>query len=282
MKGKLVIIGGAEDKGTKDDKAMDDFTEDGILKRIVDESAHQAQSRIEVVTTASMVPDDIGNDYLKAFAKLSAKNVGLLKMQFRGDASEKANLDRLAKADVVFFTGGNQMRLTSLLGGSPFLDLMKKKLKDGNFIYAGTSAGAAAASDSMIFQGQPSKALLKGEVQVSAGFGLVDDVVFDTHFVNRGRIGRLFQIVVANPSLLGIGLEENSGLLITGSKMESIGPGMTIVIDGQHIRNSNLLEVREGVPLSIDNLTLHVMSKFDTYDMKTRQLTILTPEDCKL
>ncbi|HEY0091576.1 MAG TPA: cyanophycinase, partial [Flavobacterium sp.] len=198
------------------------------------------------------------------------------------DASEKEFIDRLKKADVVFFTGGSQIRLTALIGGSPFIDLIKQKLKKEDFIYAGTSAGAAAASDAMIYQGKPEKALLKGEIQISHGFGLVQDVVFDTHFINRGRIGRLFQIVTSNPSVLGIGLEENSALLISGSRLESIGPGMTIVVDGHNIKNSNLLEIKEGVPLSIDGLSLHVMSKTDVFDLMTRRLTILTPEDCKI
>jgi cyanophycinase len=149
-------------------------------------------------------------------------------------------------------------------------------------MYAGTSAGAAAASDSMIFQGQSENAILKGEVKISSGFSLVNDIVFDTHFINRGRIGRLFQVVVSNPKLLGVGLEENTGLLFTpNNKMEAIGPGMTIILDGRNIKNSNLLEIKEGVPISIDNLTLHVMSKTDVYDLQTRQLSIITPEECK-
>jgi len=284
FKGKLIIIGGAEDKGDSSEQRdkENDFMEDGILKRIIDESKNKENSRIEVVTSASRVPDELGRDYLKAFGRLKAKNVGVLNMETRDDAAEPKNLERLKSADVVFFTGGNQLRLTSIIGGTPFFYLMQKKLEQDNFIYAGTSAGAAAASDSMISEGSSADAIHKGEIKTATGFGFIENVVFDTHFVTRGRIGRLFQIIVSNPKVLGIGLEENSALLITPDmKMEAIGPGMCILVDGRYIRNTNLLDIREGIPLSIDNLVLHVMSKTDVYDINEHKLTIITPEDCK-
>ncbi|RZJ34441.1 MAG: cyanophycinase [Flavobacterium sp.] len=280
-KGKLVIIGGAEDKGISKDESPD-FKIDGILERIVQESSKKKKSRVEIVTTASQVPEQIGNDYIKAFGKLGVDNVHVLNLEHREHSREQKFIKAIQNADVVFFTGGDQLRLTSLLGGSPVLDTIREKLVKEHFIYAGTSAGAAAASDAMIFEGNSTDALLKGEIRISSGFGLVENVVFDTHFINRGRIGRLFQAVVSNPKLLGIGLEENTGLLFTGNKMEAIGPGMTILIDGRHIRNSNLLEIKDGVPISIDNLTLHVMSKTDVYDLEKHELTIVTPEDCRI
>ncbi|HEX8561570.1 MAG TPA: cyanophycinase [Flavobacterium sp.] len=284
FKGKLVIIGGAEDKGDAQEQRRDEENsrKDSILQRIVDESREKEKSRIEVVTSASRVPDEIGEDYIKAFGLLNATNVGVMKIENREEAGDKEILSRLKAADVVFFTGGNQLRLTSIIGGTPFFDILLKKLEQEHFIYAGTSAGAAAASESMIWQGSSADAIQKGEIKTSTGFGLVENVVFDTHFVTRGRIGRLFQIIVSNPKILGVGLEENSALLITSDgKMEAIGPGMTILVDGRHIRNTNLLEIREGVPLSIDNMTLHVMSKTDIYDLNDHTLTIITPDDCK-
>ncbi len=280
-KGKLVIIGGAEDKGISKDESPD-FKIDGILERIVQESSKKKKSRIEIVTTASQVPEQIGNDYIKAFGKLGVDDVHILNLDHHEQAREEKYVNAIKHADVVFFTGGDQLRLTALLGGSPVLDTIREKLVKENFIYAGSSAGAAAASDAMIFEGNSKDALLKGEIRISSGFGLVENVVFDTHFINRGRIGRLFQAVVSNPKLLGIGLEENTGLLFTGNKMEAIGPGMTILVDARHIRNSNLLEIKDGVPISIDNLTLHVMSKTDVYDLEKHELTIVTPEDCRI
>src|SRR5690606_19994582 len=135
--------------------------------------------------------------------------------------------------------------------------------------------GAAAASGSMIYQGSSKEALLKGEVKITSGLGFIDDVIVDTHFVQRGRIGRLFNAVVGNPKILGIGLGEDTGLLIKeGTKMEAIGSGLVILVDGRQIKNTNLTDVSLGEPVSISNLIVHVMSQTDTYDLDTSELII--------
>jgi cyanophycinase len=175
---------------------------------------------------------------------------------------------------VVMFTGGDQLRLTSILGGTPFHDLLLDKYQNEDFIYAGTSAGAAAASNNMIYQGSSSEALLKGEVKITSGLGLIDGVVIDTHFVQRGRIGRLFQAVVGNPKTLGIGLGEDTGLLITNNKMEAIGSGLVILVDGREIKDTNLTQVELGHPISINHLVTHVLSMNDTFDLDTFKMTI--------
>ncbi len=285
VKGKLVIIGGAENKGesaANHDEHYDDFLKNGILARVIKESRAGKNSRIEIVTTASGVPEEIGNDYLKAFRKLEAENCGVLHIKTREEAAKPDVMKKIGKCDILFFTGGNQMRLTSVLGGTPFYDAMLEKLKtDSKFIYAGTSAGAAAASESMIASGKGADSFQKGEVTTTTGFGLIENVVFDTHFIQRGRIGRLLQLIATNPKILGIGLEDNAGLLITNNntKMEAIGPGPTVVVNGRTIINSNLLEIRDGAPISIENLTFHVMSKTDVYDLKEHKLTIMTSEE---
>ncbi len=281
-KGKVIVIGGHEDKGMPEGERksieQSEFLKDSILKRIVDESDKKTRSKIEIVPTASTEPESTAGDYLSAFGLLKVKDVNVLDIRKREEAYDEKNLERLRAADVVFFTGGDQMRLTSIFGGTPFYDIMSEKLKKEPFIYAGTSAGAAAASDSMIYEGRPESALLKGEVKTSTGLGLVTDVIFDTHFINRGRIGRLFQLIVSNPTVLGVGLEEDTALLFKNNKMEAIGSGMTIVVDGKKIRNSNLLEIRDGAPLSIDGLTIHVMSRTDVFDLETRTMEINTEE----
>jgi cyanophycinase len=152
---------------------------------------------------------------------------------------------------------------------------MLAKYSNEDFIFAGTSAGAAAASNSMIYQGSSSEALLKGEVKITSGLGLIDHVVIDTHFVHRGRIGRLFQAVVSNPRTLGIGLGEDTGFLITnGNSMEAIGSGLIILVDGRHIKDTNLTQVEMGTPISIKNLVVHVMSQYDHYDLDKHEMTI--------
>lgn len=183
----------------------------------------------------------------------------------------------MKEADAVFVTGGNQLAVTSTIGGSGFYSLLMEKLQKSDFIYAGTSAGAAAASESMIIEGGSSDAAYKGEVTTSTGLGLVEDIIFDTHFIERGRIARLFEIVVSNPAVLGVGLEENTALLIYKNKMEAIGSGMAVLLDGRKITNSNLLDCVNGAPLSIENMTLHLMGEYDIFDLKSRTLKILNP-----
>jgi cyanophycinase len=282
IKGKLIIIGGAVDKGSFTEKNLDvdaaknlNFFEAGILKRIINESKHKQHSRVEIITTASKIPKEIGAEYVKAFTYLEADNVDVLNIERREQAMDPEIVERLRKADIVMFTGGDQLRLTSILGGTPFHDLLLEKYQNEDFIYAGTSAGAAAASNNMIYQGSSSEALLKGEVKITSGLGLIDGVIIDTHFVQRGRIGRLFQAVVGNPKVLGIGLGEDTGLLITdGKQMEAIGSGLVILVDGREIKDTNLTQVELGQPISISHLVTHVMSKHDTFNLDTFKMTI--------
>lgn len=280
-RGKLIVIGGAVDTGSfteknykKDDSNLN-FFEEGILKRILTESAKGKESRIEIIPTASQMPVEVGNEYVKAFSYLDAHNTGVLFISTREEANDLANIQRLADADVVVFTGGDQLRLTSILGGTDFHHLLLKKYRETDFLLAGTSAGAAACSNNMIYQGSASEALLKGEVKITSGLGLINDVIIDTHFVQRGRIGRLFQAVVSNPMALGIGLGEDTGLLIkNGGEMIAVGSGLVILVDGRHVRDTNITDVPLGAPISISNLVVHVMSKGDYFDVATRQLTI--------
>ena len=281
-KGKLIIIGGAVDKGSFTEKNFDkqveknlNFFETGILKRMIMESRLKENSRIEIVTTASKIPQVVGPEYAKALEYLGAKNVHVFHIDKREEALTEESLERIKMADVVMFTGGDQLRLTSILGGTPLHDLLLEKYHNENFIFVGTSAGAAAASNSMIYQGSSSEALLKGEVKMTSGLGLINDVVIDTHFVHRGRIGRLFQAVVGNPRVLGIGLGEDTGLLITnGKQMEAIGSGLVILVDGRHIKDTNLTQVEMGAPISIKNLVVHVMSQYDHYDLEKHEMSI--------
>ena len=282
IQGKLIIIGGAVDKGSFTEKNIDkhislnlNFFEEGILRRIINESKHKLNSRFEVITTASKIPKEIGPEYVKAFTHLGVTNIAILDIDKREQAMDPAIIERLRVADVVMFTGGDQLRLTSILGGTPFHDLLLLKYKNEDFIFAGTSAGAAAASNNMIYQGSSSEALLKGEVKITSGLGLIDGVIIDTHFVQRGRIGRLFQAVVGNPKVLGIGLGEDTGLLITNNnEMEALGSGLVILVDGREIKDTNLTEVELGQPISISHLVTHVLSKHDSYDIKHHKMTI--------
>ncbi|ACU07814.1 Cyanophycinase [Flavobacteriaceae bacterium 3519-10] len=283
--GKLMIIGGAVNKGSFSETEYDqnveknlNFFERGILRKIIDESCSKKDSVIEVITTASQIPQIVGPEYKKAFEFLGARNVNILDIQTREDANSDAMVARAVAADVVMFTGGDQLRLTSILGGTRFHEAILLKYQEQNFIYAGTSAGAAAASENMIYQGSSSEALLKGEIKTTQGLGFIENVIVDTHFVQRGRIGRLFQSVVNNPRTLGIGLGEDTGLYINGDTMTAIGSGLVILVDGRFIKDTNLTKIELGQPISIDNLTVHVMSQNDFFDLKTKEFTIVNSQ----
>jgi cyanophycinase len=233
---------------------------------------------IEIITTASQIPQIVGPEYKKAFEFLGSKNVNILDIQNREQANSDAIVARANAADVVMFTGGDQLRLTSILGGTRFHEAILLKYQEQDFIYAGTSAGAAAASENMIYQGSSQEALLKGEIKTTQGLGFIENVIVDTHFVQRGRIGRLFQAVVNNPRTLGIGLGEDTGLYIDGDNMTAIGSGLVILVDGRFIKDTNLTNIELGQPISIDNLIVHVLSQNDHFDLKTKDLTIVNSQ----
>lgn len=283
--GKLVIIGGAVNKGSFSETDYDlnieknlNFFERGILRKIINESRLKEDSVIEIIPTASQIPQIVGPEYKKAFEYLGAKNVNILDLTTREQANSEEMAARAQAADVVMFTGGDQLRLSSILGGSRFHDIMLQKYEAENFIYAGTSAGAAAASENMIYQGSSQEALLKGEIKITQGLGFIENVIIDTHFVQRGRIGRLFQAVVNNPRTLGIGLGEDTGLFIQGGIMTAIGSGLVIIVDGRFIKDTNLTNINIGEPISIDNLIVDVMSMNDYFDLKTKELKIVNSQ----
>ncbi len=275
-KGKLISIGGAEDKGTYAEpnftqKNNFNFYELQILQRIVNE-AGGSDKHIEIITSASSIPLEVAEGYLNAFGKLGFKNVQIMDIRKREEVSNPEYIERIKKCDAVLFTGGNQMRLSTFFGGTPFLNIIQDRYQNESFLIAGTSAGAMAMSNTMIYQGSSSEALLKGEVKMSTGLGFISNVIIDSHFVTRGRFGRLAEAVASNPSCIGIGLGEDTGLLITeGNFMEAIGAGLVIIIDGHNIAHSNIADVQYGSPISIENLIVHVMAKGNAYDLNARQ-----------
>ncbi len=276
-KGKLIAIGGAEDKGTDLEKGEINrnnlnFIELGILNRIVKESGGPT-AKIEVVTTASMIPYEVGENYINAFGKMGCIDVNVMHIRNRGDAMNEEYLQRIKTCDTVMFSGGNQLRLSTIFGGTQFLKILLERYHtEDNFTVAGTSAGAMAMSNTMIYEGNAAKAHLKGEVKITTGLGFIDDVIIDSHFEKRGRFTRLAQVVATNPSCIGIGLGEDTGMLITeGNKMEAIGSGCVIIIDGHDIRFSNIADIPEGNPYSIENLRVHICEKGNGYMVKERQ-----------
>lgn len=270
-KGKLLAIGGAEDKGTDLETGEVkrnnlNFFELGILRRIVEETGG-LNTRIEVITTASMIPYEVGDNYLNAFGKIGCTDIGLMHIRNRADAMSEEYIERIKHCGAVMFSGGNQLRLTSTFGGTQFLNIILQRFNDeADFLVAGTSAGAMAMSNTMIYEGNAQKAHLKGEVKITTGLGFMDDVIFDSHFEKRGRFGRLAQAVASNPSCIGIGLGEDTGMLIKdGNTMEAIGSGLVIIVDGHDIRHSNIADIPDGCPISIENMKVHFCEKGNGY-----------------
>lgn len=282
-KGKLIIIGGAINTGSFAETQFGlpqnmNFFERGILKRITTESIKNNESRFEIMTTASLIPERVGEEYIKAFAQLDVHDVGVMNIGSREEANKPEYAARIKNADVIVFTGGDQLRLTSIFGGTEIHRVLLDKYQNTEFVIAGTSAGAAASSKNMIYQGSSKDALLKGEVKITGGLGFIDGVIVDTHFVQRGRIGRLLYAAASNPGILGIGLGEDTGLYIYQNTMEAIGSGMVILVDGRHMADTNLTDVEMGQPVSIKNMILHVMCDGDTYDLADHQLIIHHPK----
>lgn len=275
-KGKLIAIGGAEDKGTDVEKGINyntnlNFFELGILRRIVQE-AGGIDARIEVITTASMISYEVGNNYFEAFGRIGCTNIGALHIRTREDAMQDEYLQRIKSCNSVMFSGGNQLRLSATFGGTKLFKFIMHRYYNDDFVVAGTSAGAMAMSNTMIYEGDASRAHLKGEVKITTGLGFMDNVIFDSHFEKRGRFGRLSQAVGANPSAIGVGLGEDTGMLITeGNRMEAIGSGLVVIIDGHNILHSNIADIPEGNPMSVENLTVHLCAKGNGYFVNERQ-----------
>jgi cyanophycinase len=280
-KGKLLIIGGAEDKSgselamLKRNSQSERFE---ILKELLPSSDFNA--RIEVITTASQCPHVMQQTYHDTFTEIGYKNVGFMDIVTKMQAREEALCERIDKAKAVFFTGGDQLRLSTIIGGTTFADTLRKKyIEDENFTIAGTSAGAMVMSRIMICGGGTDEALLGSDLHTASGFGLLKDCIVDTHFIKRGRFSRLAHAVIINPGNLGIGLGEDTALIITnGNDATCRGSGMVVVIDGTDIEQTNISEADDGCPVYVENLKVHLLIEYCKFNLKTRQMSVPAPK----
>ena len=258
--GKLLLIGGAEDKT----EGMD------ILRSLVTEAGGPA-ARIEVITTASSVPEETWDKYQQAFAKIGVAYAAHMNIGSRAEADSSALQERISAASAILFTGGDQLRITSILDGTPVAAAIRQHSFDENGLIAGTSAGAAALSGTIIYNGAAPHALRKGGVAMTGGLALISNTVVDTHFVARGRIGRLIQVVAGNPRLIGIGLGEDTGVLVShGTSFNVVGSGLVIIVDGSKIGFTSVFDVEHMEPFSVENIRMHVLSTGAGYDLESR------------
>ncbi len=259
-KGMLVAIGGNEDKTT-----------DLEVLRAICNLPEGGTRTVEVLPIASRIPEEAGGQYVEPFQTIGAKTVNIMDIRTRAEADSDELVQRIIDADVVFFTGGDQLRITNLLGGSRVLETLKGHFQRGGVI-AGTSAGAAAMSQAMIYQGRAGNALRKGNVQMTPGLGLIRNTVVDSHFTQRGRFSRLLEVVIGNPGVIGLGLDEDSGVVVReGRVAEAIGSGVVVVIDGRDMDYSNVTDVAMGTAIAEEGVRVHTLTTGHAFDLEDRR-----------
>ncbi len=276
-KGILIPIGGNEDKGVEvTEQYSMEFISEGILYQVVKESGGP-EGLFVVIPTASSIPDEVGENYLAAFKKLGCENVVVVDIRTKEESNLPANLNLVKEADCVMFSGGDQSKITDKIGNTMMHDLLADRYQnDSSFVIAGTSAGAMAMSKNMIAGGSSVESFIKGAVVMYHGLGLLPNVMIDTHFIQRGRFGRVSEAVAIHSELLGIGLAEDTGLIIkNGDEMKVIGSGMVIIFDGHHITHNNHKLLEKNTPLTLTDLRVHVLSNSDKFFLKARKVIAL-------
>ena len=280
VKGILIPIGGNEDKGIAENEIYPlEFIDDGILYHVVKE-AGGVKASIVIIPTASSIPVEVGESYLEAFTTLGCKNISVLDIRSKEDSEKKSSIELIKNADCVMFSGGNQSNITNKIGGTTIHNILADRYKnEEGFVIAGTSAGAMAMANEMIAGGSASEAFFKGAVTMYKGLGLIPELIIDTHFIKRGRFGRQAEAVAKFPNLIGIGLAEDTGMIIkNGKDCTVIGSGMAIIFDGTALTHNNEKILDEGVPMTIANLKVHVLSNSDQFDIKNRIVNVLPIE----
>lgn len=258
--GMLVAVGGSEDK-----------TEDLEVLRTICNLPTGGTKVVEIIPTASRIPEEAAGQYIEPFKKIGVEKVGIMNILTRQDAQREDFVQRILDADVVFFTGGDQLRITNLLGGSPVLSTLKGHYQRGGVI-AGTSAGATAMSQAMIYQGKAGNALRKGNVQMTPGLGLIRNAVVDSHFTQRGRFSRLLEVVTGNPGVIGVGLDEDSGVVVRdGHIAEAIGSGVVVIIDGHDMQYSNITNINMGTAIAEAGVKVHTLTSGHSFDLEDRR-----------
>jgi cyanophycinase len=257
--GTLIIIGGHEDRDPKGDRI------------ILREFARRAKGgKVVLATVASHQPEGYFDDYQAAFADLEIGELVELYVEERSQAGDREKLDVLDDAAGIFFSGGDQLRITSQIGDTRIEDKVRRLYERGGVI-AGTSAGASVMSDTMLVQGSSRETHRIGDLHMSPGMGLVRNVIIDQHFAERGRMGRLLGAVAHNPRVLGLGIDEDTAAVLEGDSFEVIGSGGVYVVDGSDISYCNVAEARAECALSMHDVRVHVLSSGDRFDLRTRR-----------
>lgn len=256
--GQLVIIGGAEDKEG-----------DCIILREFVRRAGGINARIVVMTVATELPREVGDNYIRVFERLGVEDVRIVDTVERDDASSSTYLEAIEKATGVFFTGGNQARITSILKDTEIDKLLHKRLSEG-LVIGGTSAGAAMMPDMMIVEGDSETNPRIEIVEMEPGMGFLPGVVIDQHFLQRGRIGRLLSAVTQQQVVLGFGIDENTAVVVSNNQFEVVGEGAVTVVDLAEMTHTNLGQILRDEDLALCGVRLHILPHGYRFDMRSR------------
>jgi cyanophycinase len=256
-RGPLIIIGGREDREG----------ERVILREV---ARRLDGGRLVVATVASHEPEGYFDIYRRAFADLGVTDMAELYVHDRAETLDGEMVRALDGAGGVFFTGGDQLRISSQIGDTP-VERRVREIHETGGVIAGTSAGASVMSDTMLVKGSSGESHRIGDLHMAPGLGLVRDVIIDQHFAERGRIGRLLGAVAQNPRVLGVGIDEDTAIVVRGGRFAVVGSGAVYVVDGEGVTRSNIAEAEPDRALSMHDVRLHVLSAGDAFDLATRR-----------
>ncbi len=275
IKGTLIPIGGNEDKGIEIKEQYHlEYIGEGILSSVVRESGGP-DALIVIIPTASSIPQEVGQSYIQAFEKLGCTNLQVLDIRKREQSEEPKNIELIKKANCVMFSGGNQSKISSKIGGTTIHAIMMERYKNESFVIAGTSAGAMCMSQEMIAGGSSKESFIKGAVTMNEGMDFIPELIIDSHFIRRGRFGRIAEAVSRFPKLIGLGLAEDTGVIIkNGTSCTVIGSGMVIFFDGTKLTHNTSKLLEPGTPMTMGNLIVNVLSNSDHFDITSRKVTV--------
>ena len=259
--GRLLVIGGAEDPDGEEPRILPHFVE----------MCGGKEARIVVCGSSSATPEQKERIYKELFHRFGAKEVFETNITERHDAEAKELIDQTRDATGVFFTGGDQLRLTSLVAGTPFGNLVRDRIWQDRLVVGGTSAGAAAMSSTMMVSGAEGGTVRREDIRLAPGLGYWRDTTIDTHFAQRGRVSRVLTVFAQNPQILGIGIDENTAIdVVPGESFRVIGEGAVIVFDGT-VTHTNAAEVSDDEVLAITDSLLHVLPEGYGFNIKTKR-----------
>ena len=241
-----------------------------VLEQVTKYFSGRPSARLVVMTVATADSEGAANKYNALFRGLGIKHVDVVDVSQREDAFAEASIKKIDSADAIFFTGGDQLNITSLMGGSPLHNRLYERLQEGILI-VGTSAGAAMMSTSMIISGKSDAPPKVGGVEIAPGMDLVRDSIIDSHFSQRGRHGRLLTAIAHYPQALGIGIDERTAIMMQNGEFKVIGEGTVTVMDGSRMRHTDLPYRKDDETVGMFGVTVHVLPSGYSFNVKERR-----------